>query len=286
MDGPAAVALPVSRRRLVSRFTMPWSGVIGGVIVTAMVVVAVLAPLIAPYDPDAVDMGNGLAGPTSTHLLGTDNLGRDILSRLVFGTRLSLLGPLIVVAISTVLGILFGLMGGYFGGLVDGITGRLWDLLLGFPPLLLAIALIAVFQPGFATAVIAISIIYVPLLARVVRSVVLVEKRKAYVDACRVLGYSPWRTAFRHVLPAAVPTIVAQATLNFGYALLDLAGLAFLGLGVQPPTADWGVMLSEGRKVLLLSPWEVVSASLAVAVAVVAFNLLGDAVTQQYAERT
>lgn len=286
MSGPAAAAVTVSRRRLVPHVTMPWGGVIGGFIVAALVVIAVVAPVIAPYDPDAVDMGNGLAGSSPAHLLGTDNLGRDIFSRLIFGTRLSLLGPLIVVTISTVLGVVFGLIGGYFGGLVDGITGRLWDLLLGFPPLLLAIALIAVFQPGFSTAVIAISIIYVPLLARVVRSVVLVEKRKAYVDACRVLGYSPWRTAFRHVLPAAVPTIAAQSTLNFGYALLDLAGLAFLGLGVQPPTADWGVMLSEGRKVMLLSPWEVVSAALAIAVAVVAFNLLGDSVTQRYSERT
>ena len=285
MSGQAA-AVTVARRRLLPRSTLPWAGLVGGAVIATLVAVAVLAPLIAPYDPDAVDLGNGLAGPSGAHLLGTDNLGRDILSRLMFGTRLSLIGPLIVVFISTVLGILFGLIGGYFGGVIDGVTGRIWDLLLGFPPLLLAIALIAVFQPGFSTAVIAISIIYVPLLARVVRSVVLIEKRKAYVDACRVLGYSPWRTAFRHVLPAAIPTIVAQSTLNFGYALLDLAGLAFLGLGVQPPTADWGVMLAEGRKVLLLSPWEVLSAALVVALAVVAFNLLGDSVTQRYSERT
>jgi len=285
MSGQAA-AVTVARRRLLPRSTLPWAGLVGGAVIATLVAVAVLAPLIAPYDPDAVDLGNGLAGPSGAHLLGTDNLGRDILSRLMFGTRLSLIGPLIVVFISTVLGILFGLIGGYFGGVIDGVTGRIWDLLLGFPPLLLAIALIAVFQPGFSTAVVAISIIYVPLLARVVRSVVLIEKRKAYVDACRVLGYSPWRTAFRHVLPAAIPTIVAQSTLNFGYALLDLAGLAFLGLGVQPPTADWGVMLAEGRKVLLLSPWEVLSAALVVALAVVAFNLLGDSVTQRYSERT
>ena len=286
MSTPAAATVAVSRRRHMPRVRLAPGGMIGGVIVIALAAIAVLAPLVAPYDPDAVDMGNGLAGPSLDHLLGTDNLGRDIFSRLVVGTRLSLIGPLIVVTLSTILGVLFGLVGGYFGGLIDGITGRTWDLLLGFPPLLLAIALIAVFRPGFVTAVIAISIIYVPLLARVVRSVVLVEKRKAYVDACRVLGYSRWRTAFRHVLPAAVPTIVAQSTLNFGYALLDLAGLAFLGLGVQPPTADWGVMLAEGRKVLLLSPWEVMSAAIAIAIAVVAFNLVGDSLTQRYADRT
>lgn len=286
MTGPAAAALPAVRRRLVPRPAIAGAGLVGGAVVALLVAVAIFASVVAPYDPDTVDMANGLAGPSPMHLLGTDNLGRDILSRLVFGTRLSLLGPLIVVAISTTLGVLFGLLGGYLGGIVDAVTGRTWDLLLGFPPLLLAISIIAVFKPGFATAVIAISIIYVPLLARVVRSVVIVERRKPYVDACRVLGYGPWRTAFRHVLPAALPTIVAQATLNFGYALLDLAGLAFLGLGVQPPTADWGVMLSEGRKVMLLSPWEVSSSALAIAVAVVAFNLLGDSLTQRYAERT
>ncbi len=159
-------------------------------------------------------------------------------------------------------------------------------LLLGFPALLLAIALVATFSPGFSTAVIAISIIYVPLLARVVRSVVIVEKQKAYVQAARVLGYGSFRVSFRHVLPTAIPTIVAQSTLNFGYALLDLAGLAFLGMGVQPPTADWGVMLSDGRKVILLSANEVLSASITIAVAVVAFNLLGDALTHRMAERT
>ena len=159
-------------------------------------------------------------------------------------------------------------------------------MLLGFPPLLLAIALVATFSPGFWTAVIAISIIYVPLLARVVRSVVVVEKQKAYVQAARVLGYGSLRVSFRHVLPTAIPTIVAQSTLNFGYALLDLAGLAFLGMGVQPPTADWGVMLSDGRKVILLSPNEVLAAAIAIAIAVVAFNLLGDALTHRMAERT
>jgi peptide/nickel transport system permease protein len=268
------------------RLAVPYSGVIGGAVIVILIVVAILAPVIAPFDPDAIDAANGLGPISPQHWLGTDNLGRDIFSRIVFGSRLSLLGPLLVVAISTAVGVPLGLLGAYRGGAVDMILGRTWDLLLGFPALLLAIALVATFSPGFSTAVIAISIIYVPLLARVVRSVVVVERQKAYVQAARVLGYGVFRVSFRHVLPTAVPTIVAQSTLNFGYALLDLAGLAFLGMGVQPPTADWGVMLSDGRKVILLSPNEVLSASITIAVAVVAFNLLGDALTHRLAERT
>lgn len=261
---------------------LPLAGIIGGVVIGALFIVAILAPVIAPYDPNALDMLHGLAPSSAAHLLGTDNYGRDILSRLIFGTRLSLLGPLIVVAISSGLGVPLGLLGGYAGGVVDGILGRIWDLLLGFPPLLLAIALIAVFEPGFSTAVIALSVIYVPLVARLVRSVVLVEKNKAYVDAGRVLGYSPARIAVLHVLPSVLPTVAAQTTLNFGYALLDLAGLAFIGVGVQPPTADWGVMVSDGRKIMLLSPNEVLTSCVAIAVAVVAFNLLGDSLSRRF----
>jgi peptide/nickel transport system permease protein len=281
-----AVGAGVARRRFVPRIRFAYSGIIGGVVVAILVVVAVLAPFIARFDPDAPALGNALAGVTPEHLMGTDNVGRDVFSRIVFGTRLSLLGPLLVVLISTALGVPLGLLGGYAGGIIDGILGRIWDLLLGFPALLLAIAMIATFSPGFWTAVLAISIIYVPLLARVVRSVVIVEKQKAHVAACRVLGYPGWRIALLHVLPIAIPTIVAQSALNFGYALLDLAGLSFLGMGVQPPTADWGVMLSEGRKTLMLSPNEVLFASLSIAIAVVAFNLLGDALTHRIAERT
>jgi peptide/nickel transport system permease protein len=287
MAAPVTTPIAVPRPwAFLPRLALPYSGVIGGAVIVILIVVAILAPLIAPYDPDAIDAANGLASISPQHWLGTDNLGRDIFSRIVYGSRLSLLGPLLVVAISTSVGVPLGLLGAYRGGALDMALGRIWDLLLGFPALLLAIALVATFSPGFSTAVIAISIIYVPLLARVVRSVVVVEKQKAYVQAARVLGYGSFRVSFRHVLPTAIPTVVAQSTLNFGYALLDLAGLAFLGMGVQPPTADWGVMLSDGRKVLLLSPNEVLSASITIAVAVVAFNLLGDALTHRLAERT
>jgi peptide/nickel transport system permease protein len=278
---PEAVSA-VYRRRFIPRAEVPGAALVGGIVIAALVVVAIFAPLIAPDDPNAIKLVDSLAPASADHLLGQDSSGRDILSRLIYGTRLSLLGPLLVVAISTVIGVPLGLLAGYAGGFVDTALARSWDVMFAFPPLLLAIVIVAAFGAGFWTATIAIAIIYVPLLARCVRGVVLVEREKAYVDACRVQGMGATRIAVGHVLPNVAPTIVAQSTLNFGYALLDLAGLAFLGLGVQPPTADWGAMLADGRKFILLSYNEVVAASVAIAIAVVAFNMLGDGFTRRF----
>jgi peptide/nickel transport system permease protein len=282
MSTPADVAPTFYRRRWIPTLDAPAAAYVGGIVILALVLVAILAPFIAPYDPNAIDLSNTFAPPSSEHLLGTDASGRDILSRLIYGTRTSLLGPLLVVGISTLVGVPLGLLAGYRGGRVDGVLGRIWDVMFAFPPLLLAIVIVAAFGAGFWTATLAIAIIYIPLLARVVRGVVLVEREKAYVDACKVQGFPGTRVATRHVLPNVAPTIAAQSTLNFGYALLDLAGLAFLGLGVQPPTADWGQMLTDGRESLVLHHYsEVVSASIAIAVAVVAFNLVGDALSER-----
>jgi peptide/nickel transport system permease protein len=282
MATPADAAPILYRRRWIPAIDAPKAAWAGGIVILTLVLVAILAPLLAPYDPNAVDLGNTLAPPSSEHLLGTDASGRDILSRLIYGTRTSLLGPLLVVGISTLVGVPLGLLAGYRGGKVDGVLGRIWDVMFAFPPLLLAIVIVAAFGAGFWTATLAIAIIYIPLLARVVRGVVLVEREKAYVDAGKVQGFSGVRVSTRHVLPNVAPTIAAQSTLNFGYALLDLAGLAFLGLGVQPPTADWGQMLTDGRESLVLHSYsEVISASAAIAVAVVAFNLVGDALSER-----
>jgi peptide/nickel transport system permease protein len=282
MATPADAAPTFYRRRWIPTIDAPAAALAGGIVILALVLVAILAPFLAPYDPNAVDLSNTLAPPSSEHLLGTDASGRDILSRLIYGTRTSLLGPLLVVGISTLIGVPLGLLAGYRGGTVDGILGRIWDVMFAFPPLLLAIVIVAAFGAGFWTATLAIAIIYIPLLARVVRGVVLVEREKAYVDACKVQGFSGVRVSSRHVLPNVAPTIAAQSTLNFGYALLDLAGLAFLGLGVQPPTSDWGQMLTDGRESLVLHHYsEVISASVAIAVAVVAFNLVGDALSER-----
>ena len=276
-----AAAFPLHRRRLIPMLGAPRAALLGGGVILVLACVAAMAPLIAPHSPDAIDLGASFSGVSRSHLFGADSSGRDIFSRIVYGTRLSLLGPLLVVAISTLVGVPLGLMAGYMGGIVDGVSARTWDVMFAFPPLLLAIVIVAAFGAGFWTATLAITIVYTPLLARVVRGMVLVEREKAYVDACHVQGFGGFRTAIGHVLPNIAPTIVAQATLNFGYALLDLAGLAFLGLAVQPPTADWGAMLAEGRQFILFNPNEVVAASIAIAVAVVAFNLLGDALSRR-----
>lgn len=275
------VATTVQSRRWMPRLPGSIGLAVGSTIIVVLLVVAVFAPLLAPHDPNAVSLSETLIGSSPGHLLGTDSAGRDILSRLVYGTRLSLLGPLAVVFMSVVIGVPAGLWAGYRGGWVDSVLSRLWDMVFGFPPLLLAIVIVATFGAGFWTATIAIAITYIPLLTRVVRGVVIVECRNAYVDACRIQGFSAVRVCVFHILPNVAGTIVAQSTLNFGYALLDLAGLAFLGLGVQPPTADWGQMLSDGRQSILFSVTEVVIASIAIAIAVIGFNLLGDALAKR-----
>ena len=275
------LSAPLSQRRWMPRLPGSWGFLVGGAVIVVLLIIALAAPLLAPHNPNAIQLSQTLSGFSSDHPLGTDAAGRDILSRLIYGTRLSLVGPLAVVVMSIVVGVPAGLVAGYRGGWVDSVLSRIWDMVFGFPPLLLAIVIVATFGAGFWTATIAIAITYVPLLTRVVRGVVLVECRNAYVDACRIQGFSAVRVCVFHILPNVAGTIVAQSTLNFGYALLDLAGLAFLGLGVQPPTPDWGQMLSDGRQSILFSVTEVTVASIAVAVAVIAFNMLGDAIAKQ-----
>lgn len=275
------LAAPLVIRRGTPRLPGFLGFAVGGTVIGLLLIVAAAAPLLAPHNPNTIQLSQTLSGISSEHLLGTDAAGRDILSRLIYGTRLSLLGPLAVVLMSILIGVPAGLVAGYRGGWVDSVLSRIWDMVFGFPPLLLAIVIVATFGASFWTAVIAITITYIPLLTRVVRGVVLVECSSAYVDACRIQGFSGLRVCLFHILPNVAGTIVAQSTLNFGYALLDLAGLAFLGLGVQPPTPDWGQMLSDGRQSILFSVTQVTVASVAVAVAVIAFNVLGDAIAKR-----
>jgi peptide/nickel transport system permease protein len=247
--------------------------------IAILVAVALLAPLIAPHDPNEINPLASYAGPGSGHLLGADAAGRDILSRLMFGARLSLLGPFAVVLLSLVVGIPAGLIAGWRAGIVDGVLSRTTDALLAFPPLLLAIVITAAFGAGFRTAIIAIAITYVPLMLRVTRGLTLVERERTYVDELRCQGFGTLRICLWHILPNIRRGIAAQATISFGYARFDLAALAFLGLGVQPPTADWGAMLSEGRQSLLINATEVTSAAVVIALTVTAFNVLGDALS-------
>lgn len=246
-------------------------------IVAAMTLAAILAPLIAPYPPDQVDLGAVHAGPSAAHWLGTDALGRDLLSRLIYGARTALLGPLLVVLSSTVLGILLGLLAGWRGGWLDAVLGRIFDVVFAFPSLLIAIMAVALFGKGLVAPVIAMSIAYMPFVARLTRSLVTAERSRPYVAAYRVQGFGGGWIAFRRVLPNVTPIVGAQSTLNFGYVLAELAALSFLGLGVQAPTADWGAMINEAQAGLIGGYFlPALVPAVAVVVVVVAVNVIGE----------
>ena len=246
-------------------------------IVAVMTLAAVLAPLIAPFPPDQVDLGAVHAGPSAAHWLGTDALGRDLLSRLVYGARTALLGPLLVVLTSTVLGILLGLLAGWRGGWLDAVLGRIFDVVFAFPSLLIAIMAVALFGKGLVAPVIAMSIAYMPFVARLTRSLVNAERSRPYVAAYRVQGFGGGWIAFRRVLPNVTPIVGAQSTLNFGYVLAELAALSLLGLGVQAPTADWGAMINEAQAGLIGGYFlPALVPAVAVVVVVVAVNVIGE----------
>jgi peptide/nickel transport system permease protein len=246
-------------------------------IVAVMTLAAILAPLIAPYPPDQVDLGAVHAGPSAAHWLGTDALGRDLLSRLIYGARTALLGPLLVVLSSTVLGILLGLLAGWRGGWLDAVLGRIFDVVFAFPSLLIAIMAVALFGKGLVAPVIAMSIAYMPFVARLTRSLVTAERSRPYVAAYRVQGFGGGWIAFRRVLPNVTPIVGAQSTLNFGYVLAELAALSFLGLGVQAPTADWGAMINEAQAGLIGGYFlPALVPAVAVVTVVVAVNVIGE----------
>ena len=245
-------------------------------LLATIVFVALFAPLIAPHDPIAGDLAQSLAPPSQTYWLGTDQQGRDILSRVIWGGRSTLLAALAVVIFSELIGIPLGLIAGYFGGRTDAIITRGLDVILAFPPLLLAFVTTSVFGRGLENAVITLSITYAPLIARVVRSVVLVERESQYVEAAKALGASEARILVRHIPRNIVSPILVQSSIDLAYSILDLAALGFLGLGVQPPTADWGAMLADGREQLLTNPNQAIAAGVAVMLSVIAFNLVGD----------
>ena len=251
--------------------------VLGGLVLCLLLVlVALLADVIAPYDPVALNVRHRQEAPSAQYLFGTDRLGRDILSRVIHGTRSSLRVAVTSVTVALLAGGLLGLVGGYFGGLVDLAIGRVLDVFFSFPVLLLAIAIAAMLGPGLGNAALAIAIVYTPLFARVVRGPVISERHREYVEAARVLGASHPRIVARHVLPNVVSPMIVQASASFSHAILIEAALSYIGLGTQPPTPSWGTMLSEGRTFLETAPWMSIFPGAAIASAVLAFNLLGD----------
>jgi peptide/nickel transport system permease protein len=240
------------------------------------VVCALLASVIAPYDPDATEYGDALTSPSIGHWFGTDDHGRDILSRVIHGTRSSLVIATVAVALASVVGIPTGLVAGYFGGRVDAVIGRILDALFAFPVVLMAIAIIAVLGSGERSAMIAIGLISIPEFTRIARSAMIAEKEKDYVLACHTLGASWVRIVFRSILPNTVGPLMVLISLGFAFAILNETALSFLGLGTQPPTPSWGSDLATGRRYLIAAPWYSFFPGLAIFLLVVALNLTGD----------
>ncbi|MFD0148148.1 ABC transporter permease [Streptomyces sp. NPDC055721] len=255
-------------------------------VLLALVLVALLAPVLAPYDPEAVDLTASLVGTSGDHLLGTDQSGRDILSRLLYGARTGLLGPLLVVAVSTLLGTLLGVVAAWRGGWADTILSRSMDMVFAIPGLLLAILLVTVLGTGMTAPVIAMAVAYTPYVGRLVRGIARQEKARPYIESYRVQGWSGWTVCLRHLLPNIAPTVFAQSAMNFGYALMDLAALSYLGFGVQPPTADWGAMINEGQSAVQQGAMlPALAPSACIVLAVVAFGIVGEGLADRIAKR-
>lgn len=248
----------------------------GGLIVVLLVAVGALASRIAPYDPAAQDLARTLASPSASHLLGTDALGRDILSRLMYGAGISLRIGILGTLIACLIGTTLGLVSGYYGGRLDTLLMRLVDIQLAFPGLLLALCIVAIIGPGLENVIVAVGIFGIPTFARVTRGQILTLKQQDYVSAARMLGARDDRIMVRHMLPNAMAPILVVATFSVATAILTAASLSFLGLGAQPPTPEWGAMLSDGREYMVIAPHVVVFPGLAILITVLSLNLFGD----------
>ena len=274
------------RRQMLAEFWFYFrqnrGAVAGLVIFVLLVLTAILAPVLAPHDPTTQYRDAFLLPPVwqeggrAEFLLGTDAVGRDMLSRLIFGAQYSLFIGIVVVAIALVGGVIIGLIAGFFGGWVDSVIMRVMDVILAFPSLLLALVLVAVLGPGLTNAMIAIAIVYQPHFARLTRAAVMGEMRREYVTAARVAGAGNLRLMFKTILPNCLGPLIVQATLSFSSAVLDSAALGFLGMGAQPPAPEWGTMLAEAREFILRAWWVVTLPGLAILISVLAINMMGD----------
>jgi peptide/nickel transport system permease protein len=259
---------------------------VGLAIVLFFILIAVLASVISPYSPIDQSLVDRLKPPTSAHPFGTDNLGRDVLSRVLHGARISLLVGIISVLLGLVFGTVLGLASGYFGGWTDSITMRAMDIMLAFPATLLAIAIVAARGPGLTNTMIAVGVVQIPIYARIVRGTVLSVKQREYVTAVQALGGSHIRSMTRHILPNSLSPIIVQGTLGFATAVIEAAALGFLGLGAQPPDPEWGAMLSDGYRYLVNAPWALFFPGGAIMLTVLGFNLLGDGLRDALDPRT
>ncbi len=258
------------------RFRRKHVALTAGVILLLIILAAIAAPLIAPYDPSAPDYDNVLAAPSIAHLFGTDSYGRDILSRVIWGGRISLSVGFISVIVGGVVGVSLGLLSGFLGGWVDSLIMRGADVLFAFPGLLLALAVVAVLGPGISNVIWATAVFGVPAFARLVRGDTLALKQAVYVQAARSIGVSRPKLVTVHILPGTMPGVIVNASLRLGNNILTAASLSFLGLGAQPPSPEWGAMLADGRSYLGVADWLTLFPGLAIFVTVLAFNVLGD----------
>jgi len=252
------------------------SMLLGIFLILAFSYMAIFAPFTAPYDPVAIDVFNKLQPPSKEHLLGTDELGRDVFSRVIYGTRLTLQAGLTIVSIGFMVGTFLGALSGFMGGWIETLIMRTTDVFMAFPPLVLALAIAAALGPGLIHVMIALSAVWWPWYARLVRGQVLSIKENVYVEAGKALGASSARLLLRHVLPNCISPVVVLATLDMGYAILAVAGLSFIGIGAQPPSPEWGAMLSTGRNYITTAWWYPTFPGIALSLTVLSFNLLGD----------
>lgn len=281
MSGVAVVASPPGASSLLGRPAAK----IGLAIVVAFLLVCAFAPLIAPYDPYDQDLMNALAAPSGAHWLGTDQYGRDVASRVLFGARYALLTVAIGDGLALALGSTMGLAAGYLGGVTDAVIMRVVDVLLAFPYLLLALIIVAALGPSLMHSLIAIGIVYTPQYARLIRGQVLGVRQTDFVKAARALGASSARVIVRHVAPNSLSPVIVMATLQAGSVVIETSGLSFLGLGAQPPSPDWGALLADGQDYFLSAWWIATFPGLAIFVVVLGFNLLGDALRRGFDPR-
>ena len=249
---------------------------IGLVLLLIMIFCALLAPVISPYNPYDSDLPHSLNSPSLSHIMGTDELGRDILSRILYGARISLVVGVEAVVLGLFCGVIFGSIAGFYGGKIDTAIMSVMDIMLSFPSMLLAIAIMTVLGRGVEKAILAIAIVSIPQYARIVRGSILSVKENVYIMAARAIGNTDRRLIFKHVLPNVMAPIIVRATVGISEAILETAALGFLGLGVQPPTAEWGTMLGSGRESIFNAPHVVTFPGVAITLTVMAFNLLGD----------
>jgi len=269
--------VPTFARRLAVRDPLL---IAAGIVMVGILVMALFGPLLAPYDPNQLYVGPVSGPPSLEHWMGTDDLGRDILSRVLVGAGPSVFAPIAVVLASSLLGTLIAVASAWFGGWVDGVSSRLIEVIFAIPGLVLAVLAVSMFGKGLIAPIVALSIAYIPIVSRLVRASARQELAKPYIAALRIQGVGSFAICFRHLVPALLPAVLAQSTVGFGYAMLDLAAISFLGLGAQPPASDWGVMIAAGQPSLLIgAPEQSMFPAMLVVVTVLAVNILGARVT-------